>query len=332
MKTGMNILVIEDNPGDYLLVEVFLTQKIEGVRLVHASSFKDAKGILSAENADFDSILLDLSLPDCSGEPLIQETLDICGKSPVIVLTGYTNFAFGVRTMSMGISDYILKEELTAEVLYKSIIYSAERKKGITELEESEKKYFDLFHSSPVPMWVVDVETLRFLDINQATVKNYGFTRDEFLSMTLKDILLSHEDALLDEQVAKLFEHSKDTVQFMVAHKNKNGETRNVEVQITPLEYKGVKANFVIATDLTEKIRYTTAIEEQNTKLKAIAWEQSHMVRAPLARIMGLVNLIREMEAEPAETKRILDYLMQTAHELDGVIRRINDNAGEVVW
>jgi signal transduction histidine kinase len=65
------------------------------------------------------------------------------------------------------------------------------------------------------------------------------------------------------------------------------------------------------------------AIEDQNTKLKEIAWIQSHEVRAPLSRIMGLINLLKKEDVESLTSNEILNLISRSAHELDGLIRAI---------
>src|SRR5882757_5581342 len=132
-KGNQHILVIEDNPGDFALVEEFLLEQIDAPVISHALDYKTAKDMLSARGHPFDVILLDLSLPDKTGMPLIQEIVEISLNTPVIVLTGYTDFEFGVKSLSLGVSDYILKDELTSLSLYKSIVYSMERKKIISD-------------------------------------------------------------------------------------------------------------------------------------------------------------------------------------------------------
>ncbi len=139
-KGDQSILVIEDNPGDFALVEEFLLEQIESPAIFHASTFKEALDILSAKTIPFDIILLDLSLPDKTGITLIQDIVGMSLNAPVILLTGYVDLTFGVRSLSLGVSDYILKDELTALALYKSIIYSTERKRIISDLEISEKR------------------------------------------------------------------------------------------------------------------------------------------------------------------------------------------------
>jgi two-component system, sensor histidine kinase and response regulator len=72
------------------------------------------------------------------------------------------------------------------------------------------------------------------------------------------------------------------------------------------------------------------ALEEQNRKLKEISWLQSHVIRAPLAKIIGLVPLINDVTENSAERKKMLDYLIQSANELDEVIGNINEKTSVV--
>jgi signal transduction histidine kinase len=143
MNTDSNeyqILVVEDNPGDFTLVEDFIFEQLEAPVIIQAKTFKEAKDILTKVGHQCNVVILDLSLPDHTGEPLIHDIMKLCDDIPVIVLTGYTDFAFGVKSLSLGISDYLLKEDLTSVSLYKSIVYSSERKRIISALEASETR------------------------------------------------------------------------------------------------------------------------------------------------------------------------------------------------
>lgn len=133
------ILIIEDNDGDFLLIHDFLFEQIHAPQITHVRSLKQAKDVLTRKN-NYDIVLLDLSLPDGDGEVLIVEIVALCPESPVVVLTGYANIEFSIRSLSLGIFDYILKEEVTAGSLFKSIIFNIERKKTRRSLEEFEIK------------------------------------------------------------------------------------------------------------------------------------------------------------------------------------------------
>jgi PAS domain S-box-containing protein len=75
--------------------------------------------------------------------------------------------------------------------------------------------------------------------------------------------------------------------------------------------------------DITERIQYIKAIEKQNEKLQEIAWTQSHVARAPLARMMGIVSLIKEMDSTSSEFEDLLNHFLDSGAELDKIIRKI---------
>ncbi|MCG6146691.1 hypothetical protein LFX15_00215 [Leptospira levettii] len=90
----------------------------------------------------------------------------------------------------------------------------------------------------------------------------------------------------------------------------------------------GIVDNF---HDVTEKETQLEAIKTQNQKLKSIAWTQSHVVRSPLARIMGLTQLIRTGSLTKEEEDKSLGYLLDSANELDDVIGDIVRKSQEVI-
>jgi len=319
-----HILVIEDNPGDFMLIQEYLEDNILAPDLEHVRSYKEAYNALTDPGSKpYDVILLDLTLPDRSGEPLIHEIMSIGMRAPVIVLTGYTDFEFSIRSMSMGISDYILKDDLNSFSLYKSIIYNIERNKTLANLEESEKRYSDLFHLSPIPMWVYDLETLAFLDVNEAAMRHYGYTQEEFKVMTIRNIRPEEDIPIVEEAVNSIKQGKKLPSHKFYRHKKKNGDIIIVEIQSNVIVYNGTKAEVVLAVDVTDNFVHINAIENQNEKLREISWIQSHVVRAPIARLMGLSELIVEGENSTEQLHTLIGHIVDSAKELDTIIRDI---------
>ncbi|MEX2511941.1 MAG: PAS domain S-box protein [Cyclobacteriaceae bacterium] len=327
-KENLVLLIIENNEGDFILIsesieEIFPTSKIDW-----APDFKSA---IKKQGADYDAILLDLSLPDKSGEELIQEISSFASKIPVIVLTGYVDKSFAARSISLGVSDYLIKDELHPDVLYRSIIYSIERKKIFNQLEQSELRYKDIFHLSPLPMWVFEFESHSFLDVNEAAIFSYGYSKEEFLSMTIEDIrpkedLIQLQESLKEETLHLGLKHAGT-----FRHRKKNGEVIFVEISINMIIFQGKPSKLVLANDVTQKRAHIETIELQNTKLREIAWVQSHIVRAPLARLIGLVNLLElDLRDLPQDKKELLEYIVASAEELDGIVKEINEKARKV--
>lgn len=255
-KKLYRILVIEDNPGDFVLVEGFLIEQMLNPFIVHAVNFKQASEMLLTAGTAYDVILLDLSLPDKSGESLITEMLQISSSCPVIILTGYTDIEFSIKSISAGILDYLLKDDLTAAQLYKSIIYSIERKKTIIQLKESEKRYSDLFYLSPQPMWVFNAETFRFVQVNKAAITLYGYSEEEFLKLTVRD-LHANNDVSATKEVVRLCKAGDDEIcKGNCVHKKKSGEIIEVEIYDTPIIINDQNFRSVIVIDVTEKNLY----------------------------------------------------------------------------
>lgn len=321
-KELYKILVIEDNLGDYILVRDFLEEMILAPTIIQVEDFKGAISKFRDDYQRFSAVLLDLSLPDKSGEELMKEIIHLAIEIPVIVLTGYTDASFAIKSLALGASDYLLKDELTAITLYKSLTYNIERNKNLLKLKESELKYSDLFQLSPQPMWVYDVETYCFLDVNKAAISNYLYTQTDFLSMTIWDIQ-TPEAAHLAQTAQDSTNLETPFFQGLFKHRKKSGEIIDVDVRSNTIVFKGRKAIVVLANDVTEKLRHTQIIENQNKRLKEIAWTQSHVVRDPLSRMLGLIDLIKTNIIQPDEFDEFLGYLENSALEIDVIIGEI---------
>lgn len=311
------LLVVEDNPGDRLIIEDFLEEKFSGHQLHFAESFGSVKTVLKCKNT-FDLILMDLSLPDAGGEKLVEKMIQLAGNVPIIVLTGYADIHFSVKALTLGITDYIIKDELSENLLYKSVVYSIERKKIQSKLAESEKRYSDIFSFSPIPMFVYDLQTSIFVFVNTAAQELYGYTENEFLKMKYSE--LEHEISIQNDQYLKhivdLFFTGKKK------HVKKNGEVIFVEIRSADINFGGSKKRLIIIQDKTEQLKYIMAIEERNKALQEIAWIQSHVIRSPLARLKGLLNLLSHTVTEK-EKNEILDLIYKSADDLDSVIEDI---------
>ena len=125
------------------------------------------------------------------------------------------------------------------------------------ELRDSESRYRLLFENNPQAMWVYDQDTLAFLTVNDTAAGTYGYTRQEFLSMTLRDIRP-------EEDVAKLLEATAvPTLEFHQEgpwrHRKKNGQIISVEINEHPILFDGRRGCLVMATDITERLK----LEEQ---------------------------------------------------------------------
>jgi len=133
-------------------------------------------------------------------------------------------------------------------------------------LSESEEKYQYMFDNNPQPMWIYDMETLAFLEINNAAINHYGYTREEFLSMTLKDIRPKEDlDALLIN-----INQTGQPLNFAGEwrHLKKNGEIIYVEITSHLITFNGQKARHVMVNDITERKLAEEQIKQSEEKFR----------------------------------------------------------------
>lgn len=254
------ILIVEDNPGDLFLITDCLHETMSSPIVMHVTTFKEAINLLCDSGQKFDVILLDLSLPDKSGEDLISEMIVHCTNSPVIALTGYSDFKFSIHSLSIGIADYLLKDEITANSLYKSIVYSIERKKVSAELIESEKRYSNLFHLSPQPMWVYDLETLKYIQANQFAIDQYGYNLEEFQQMTLFDLRVENEDQEFIKTNEILVNGTQGPYKGRVKLLTKSRQQKEVDIYTNILTINHKEYGLIIGVDVTEKVLFENKI------------------------------------------------------------------------
>src|ERR1700754_2318618 len=244
----LTILVVEDNPGDLFLLGEFLrsTDLVIG-EVKHAGSLGEARQILPTEPLEL--VFLDLSLPDSFGLESYTGLQAYTQRIPVILLTGLSDTKLALHALVLGAQDYLGKGEFEEQLLSGAIRYSRERMRNLLNLRESEERYRELFNNNPMPMWVFDAKSFHFLEANGAAVLHYGYTHEEFLSMTLADIRVGgRRDDLLDE-VASL-RHIRDGVKKGIReHVTKNGQVIFVDIAWHSISYKDRPAVLVLAND-----------------------------------------------------------------------------------
>ncbi|MEX2566905.1 MAG: PAS domain S-box protein, partial [Cyclobacteriaceae bacterium] len=250
----ISAFVIEDNSGDIILIEHYLSEKFEKFDLIHANTAKEAENKLTSFKANEpDVILLDLSLPDMSGEKLIKKILSLSGLTPVIILTGFSDLSFSIKSLNLGVSDYLIKDELSSALLQKSILYAIERDASSRKIKESEKNYRDLFQLSPEPMFLYSLEDNNFIDVNEASIEHYGYSKDEFLSMYLQDIIPDSDENEVLQILNRAASNDRNHFAGEFRHLKKNGEQILVSINTRKIRYKDRDVCIVISSDITQK-------------------------------------------------------------------------------
>ena len=268
--TPLNILVIEDNPGDLVLLrELLRSTDLEIGKIVHTSFLGGAAPLLAVEKIHL--VFLDLSLPDSSGIDSYTGLSEAARRLPVILLTGLTDTNTALQALLMGAQDYLVKGEFDERLLSRAIRYSMERKRNQEHLRESEERYRELFNNNPMPMWVFDPATLRFLEVNDAAIHHYGYTYDEFLSRTILAIRPPEDAELLTSELYNRMQSSDTVKKGVWRHLKKSGEMIFCEIATHTIDFRSKRATLVLANDITDRIMLENELNEQRvTKQRQI--------------------------------------------------------------
>ncbi len=143
------------------------------------------------------------------------------------------------------------------------------RRQAEAALAESEQRYRLFFETNPVPAWVYDLETLRFLAVNDAAVRAYGYSRAEFLAMTIKDIRPPEEVPRLLAAVQRTRVHGPQVGVWR--HQRRNGECFEVEITGHTLAVGGRPAELVLAQDVTERRRLEAELRASEERFRTLA-------------------------------------------------------------
>jgi PAS domain S-box-containing protein len=170
-----------------------------------------------------------------------------------------------------------------------------------------------------------DVTGLKILYVNNAFTKLTGYSATDVVGRSpviLRGFSPRRNDfSRLSNAIWNLEPLETETIQY-----RRDGESYFLNISLHPVaDDKGILTHWIsIGHDVTERLRYIQEIEEQNQKFQEIAWMQSHVIRAPLARLMSLIDLIKNYQNSEIEKSELLDHILTSAYSLDEIIRDIS--------
>ncbi|HUP61301.1 MAG TPA: PAS domain S-box protein [Thermoanaerobaculia bacterium] len=222
-----------------------------------------------------------------------------------------------------------------------------ERKKAELQLHESEERYRLLFDRNPHPIWVFDLETLSFLAVNEAAVRHYGYSREEFLKMTILDIRPAEEVPELLRVLREEPESPAPRVYGVFKHRIKGGALIDVEIASSEIMFAGRAAGLVLAADVTEKRRLEQQFfrAQRMESIGTLAGGVAHDLNNLLMPVMLGVTLLRRdetserklralenMERSAKRGKDLVQQVLSFARGIEGsrVPVHVGDVAGEI--
>ncbi|WP_346797462.1 EAL domain-containing protein [Halomonas sp. Bachu 37] len=146
-----------------------------------------------------------------------------------------------------------------------------------TQLRASEALHRELFEANPHPMWVFSLDTLAFLEVNAAAVRQYGYSRDDFMRMTIKDIRPAEDIprllagvALLSKQTELSDQAESIDKEELWRHVTRDGRHLDVEIHSHIMNYEGQPAHLVLAHDITDRLRAEAALRDSEAEFRTL--------------------------------------------------------------
>ncbi|MBI1790040.1 MAG: PAS domain S-box protein [Acidobacteria bacterium] len=207
---------------------------------------------------------------------------------PVLILTGGAAAEWKQQALALGAADFLALPPDPREVLarVRSLLELRFLRREIAAHDQA-VQYQTLFDNNPLPMWLFDPETLAFAAVNQAAIRHYGYSRDEFQSLTLADIVPPEDVPALRAAVRR---PRGRAVSFgPVRHRKKDGSLLQVDITSLNVEFGNRPVRLAALEDVTERWRIGLELQEKTARLRELA----HALDLAQVVVRGLDGTIR---------------------------------------
>jgi DNA-binding NtrC family response regulator len=185
----IKVLLVEDNPGDVRLLREFLWD-VTSVQFELMPVDKLSKALKCIKQDNFDVILLDLLLPDSQGLDTFINTHSHAPETPIIVLTGTDDEKLALQAMEKGAQDYLVKGQVSGDLLVRSMRYAIQRQYSESALRTSESTLRSFYDSAAMMMGIVELinNDILFISCNLATAKFYNLSLEAIQNKRASEI------------------------------------------------------------------------------------------------------------------------------------------------
>ncbi len=321
----IRVLVVDDDEDDFLLTSHSL-RDIPGshFEVEWASSYQ--AGLSRIKDFAHDVYIIDYYLGANTGLTLIREAIKAQCEEPMILLTGVNNPEVDEAATELGAFDYLLKGNLSADSLERSIRYSLAQAAMIKAVKENEARFRTVFEKSQDMIFIAD-ESGRLVRVNNAAVSLTGYAVHELLQMNSTDLYANRQEG---EKIQKALAQHSEVSEPRVELRTKTNERRICAVYATmqPDRY-GKRYCQGVLHDLTAKIREerATMLSEKMEATRRLMLMLAHEVRNPLTNIgLALEGMNAELP-EDNDLKDYLDIIKRNAKRIDNLVTQLLDSS-----
>jgi PAS domain S-box-containing protein len=308
-KPEATILYADDTEAQRYAVGRVLRRA--GFHVLEASTGRQALEMMPMRP---DLVVLDVNLPDINGIEVCKQikSSEAATRTPVLQVSA-TLVSTQARVAGLeGGADAYLVQPIEPEELIATVRALLRVKKSEEALWQSKQQYRLFFEANPLACWVFDTSDLKILTVNAAAVEQYGYSREEFTSLSMRDLPVPEEWSAV---LALLSDNGRPIHPFRIwKHKTKSGKLIPVEMIWAPLELNGRDARLVIVQDMTEKLELQAA--EQKEEIRQLLLERVLQVQEEERR-----KIARELHDEAGQLMTSLLVGLRTLSD----VRRLAD-------
>ncbi|MFC4232490.1 response regulator [Parasediminibacterium paludis] len=334
METPLQILVVEDSILNFTTFSLLLKKSsLNIISVTNTTTLSETISFLQTNKPDI--IFLDLNLPDCSGlesfKPLKEFTLQIA----TVVLTAHNDIDTSVKALRFGAQDYLVKDNFNINTLDKTILFSIARKKAEVEALVLEERYRQIFYENSMPMFIVDSISQQFLECNDAAVLEYGYSRDEFLRLEMRNIWQNKNikkgvEAIIQSNGSKKYQR----------HKKKDGHIIFVNVSICNVIYEQRTVYQIQVQNITQQILLQQALkkeqQEKEFQIRKAANDAQEKERYNIgvelhenvnqilaASLLYLDNFVNSKKTNPSMATACKEHIVTAMKEVNALSRNL---------
>lgn len=338
-RESLKSIVIDDNRNDFEILSRLLRRYYEKIEVDHAENGRDA---LNKLRERYDVVFLDLNMPDINGLELLELIVKGGNDTPVIMVTGHGDQKAAVSAMKAGAYDYIIKDDLNAELLAKTVSHTLERKRLKQEKEFLEKGL--LFYTDRLEEMVrertAEIEYLNnYKELILSTLNQYIRVVDpreniiQYESLKLKNSFGDNAGKPCFSFWGK-GEKCKDCISLkaiedgIIKEKEEDCGDKKYLVSAIPLKNRdGSVSAIEVITDITEKKRMEAEIDKSKrfAAMGEIAAIMAHEIRNPLQKIKMGTELLSENKKLTEQEEMISKAIKGGINELYEFVNNILD-------
>ncbi len=186
----------------------------------------------------------------------------------------------------------------------------------LEKLRTSETRYRELFENNPLPSWIYSLHDFRILAVNEAAIKHFGWSREEFLSLTVRDLRMEGQTEVIEEELRKYSSHHLPTSPFR--YRRKSAGDIWVELRSNEIEEAGCPARLITAHDITDRLNAAQEIQAAYDRLENLVAQRTAELQTSEAKWRGLVEALPQF-AWSTSPEGECNYISYQATEYTGV-------------